>query len=230
MRDVAGGGDHQMIRREPISEAHTERVAMEPANCFRCAENRPAERMLRPEATGENFVEEILGVVQVHLDLFEDHLALFPNVVGIEFRAKNEIGNDVEGDRQVLIEDLGIEADLLFGGEGIEHAPDGVHFTGNVFGRASLRALEDHVFHEVGKAVLFGDFAAGTVADPNAYGDGTDVRHQLGDDHQAIGQNVLLDVARFASHKVILTQGGCNCHASREKKNWLSAPLTIIEW
>ena len=97
----------------------------------------------------------------------------------------------------MLVEDLGVEADLFLGGEGIEHAADGIHFAGDVFGRAALGAFEDHVFHEMGEAVFFGNLATGAIADPDANGDGADVGHRLSNDHKAVGEDVLLDVASF---------------------------------
>src|SRR6266852_3113916 len=175
---------------------------------FRCAENRPAQRMLRPEAARENLMKEIFGIVQVHLDFFEDDLALLLHVFGVKFRAQHEVGDHVEGDGQMLVKNLGVEADLFLGGEGVEHAADGIHFAGDGFGRAALGALENHVLHEVGQAVLPWDFTAGAVADPHADGDGAHVGHGLGDDHEAVGQNVLLNVARFGGHLIIVTQTG----------------------
>ncbi len=105
----------------------------------------------------------------------------------------------------MLVEDLGAEADLFFRRESVEHPPDGVHFAGDHFGGAALGALEDHVLDEVGKAVFFRDFAAGTVAHPDADGDRADVGHSFGNDHEAVGENVLLDVACFRGHGIIVT-------------------------
>src|SRR5215467_3259977 len=164
--------------------------------------------MLRPKAASENLVEKVFGVVQVHFDFFEDDLALLLDVFRIEFGAEDEVGNHVEGDGEMLIEDFGVEADLLFGSKGVEHAADGIHFAGDGFGGAALGALKDHVLHEVGEAVFLGDLAAGTIADPDANRDGADVRHGLGDDHQAVGEEVLLDVAGLIRHKRIVTQPG----------------------
>jgi hypothetical protein len=52
----------------------------------------------------------------------------------------------------------------------------------------------------VSEAIFFGDFAAGAVPDPYADGDGADVRHGLGKDHETVGQNSFLNVARFGRH------------------------------
>src|SRR6266436_1361057 len=197
-----------MIRREPIPKARKQRITVEGFHRFRRAENRAPERMLRPESARENFVKEILGIVQIHFYFFEDHLAFLLHVFGIEFRAEHEVGDHVKGDGQVLVKNLGVEANLFLGSEGVEHAADRIHFAGDGFGGAALRALEDHVLHEVREAVLFRNFAAGAVADPQADGDGAHVGHGLGDDHEAVGQNVFLNVARFGGHINIVTQAG----------------------
>ncbi len=195
--DVARGGDDQMIRREPIAKALVQVLAIELTDGFRSAKNRATERMLGPEATRENVVEKILGIVHVHLDFFEDDLAFFPDVAGIELGTKNEVGDNVEGDGQMLVEDFGVEANLLLRGERIEHAADRVHFAGDSFGGAALGTLENHVLDEMGEAVFFRNFAAGAVADPDADGDGAHVGHGLGDDHEAVAENVFLDVPSF---------------------------------
>ncbi len=197
VRDVASGGDDEMVRREPIMESLDEMIAIEGANGFRSAENGPAERMLGPEAARKNIVKEIFGIVQIHLNFFENDLALFSHVVGIKLGAKNEIGDDVKGDGKMVVEDFGVEADLLFRGEGVEHAADGIHFAGDRFGRAVLGAFEHHVLDEMGEAVFFRDFAARAIANPHADGDGAHVSHGLGDDHKTVAENVLLNVTRF---------------------------------
>jgi len=87
-------------------------------------------------------VKKIFGIVQVHLDFFEDHLAFFLHVFGIEFRPQHKVGDDVKGDGEVLIKNFCVEADLFFGSESVKHAADGIHFARDGFGGASLRALK----------------------------------------------------------------------------------------
>src|SRR5208282_929321 len=100
-----------MIGSEPVAETLDEMFTVEGANGFGRAENGAAERMLGPEAARENVVQLILGIVQVHLDFFKDDLPFFFYVSGIEFGTENEIGDDVKGNGQVLVEDFGVEAD-----------------------------------------------------------------------------------------------------------------------
>ena len=185
--DVSGSGDQNVIGSEPILKAAAKSFAIELANGLRSAEDRTAEGMIGPETTSKDVVEKILGIVEIHLDLFENDLALLFDVVGIEFRTENKIGKDIEGDGEVLVEYFSVETNLFFRGEGIEHAADGIHFAGNVFGGAAFGAFKHHVLKEVGETVFGGDFAAGAVADPDADGDRTDVLHGLGDNDEAVG-------------------------------------------
>src|SRR5882762_4362895 len=189
-----------MVRRKPVSETRTERLAIEFSDGLRRAENGTAQRMLRPEAARENIVKEIFGIIQVHLDFFEDDLALFFYVIGVEFWPENQIRDDVKGDGQVLVKNLSVEADLLLGSKRVKHAADGIHFAGDGFSGAAFRALENHVLDEVREAVFLENFAAGTIANPNADRNGANVGHRLCEDHEAVRQNVLLNVARFSRH------------------------------
>jgi hypothetical protein len=201
--NVASGGDDDVIGRKPILKTAKKGFATEIADGFRSTENGTAEGMFRPKAAGENIVEEIFGIVQIHLDFFEDDLALFLNVVGVKLGTKDEIGDDVKGDGEMLVEDLGVETDLLLGGKGVKHAADGIHFAGDVFGRTALGTLEDHMLEEMSQAVFGGGFATGTVANPDTDGDGADVLHGLGDDNESVGEDVAMNVARSRSHKTL---------------------------
>src|ERR1700752_102590 len=126
--NIARSSDQQMIGSKPFAKAALQRFTRELANCFRSAENRAAERMLGPEAARKNFVQQRFRVVEIHLDLFQNDLALLCHVFGIEKRTETQVGNDVEGNGQMVVEHLRVEANLLFRSEGVEHAADGIHF------------------------------------------------------------------------------------------------------
>src|ERR1700730_7349974 len=146
-------------------------------------------------------------MVQIHLDFFEDNLLFLLDVFGIKVWAQDEIGDDVESDRKMFIQHLGVEADLFLGGKSVEHPSNGIHLTRDRFGRAPFGTLKHHVLDKVSKTVFALGFAAGAVANPNSYGNGTDMGHRLGDDHEAMGQNVLFDVTHFRRHEGIVTYG-----------------------
>ncbi|GAC1636032.1 MAG: hypothetical protein NVS9B14_14090 [Candidatus Acidiferrum sp.] len=123
----------------------------------------------------------------------------------MEARAEAKIADDVKGDGQIFVENFGVETNLFFRRECIEHAANGIHFAGDVLGGAAFGAFEDHVLDEMSDAIFGRDFAAGTVANPDADRDGTDMGHGFRNDNQAVGKNVSLNVANLRGHKGIVT-------------------------
>lgn len=198
--DIAGGGDDKVIGYIPVLKNGEDRVAGEILYRVTRAEDGFAEGVAAPEILREGLVDEIFGIVLIHFDFFEDDGFFLDDVVFGEARPKDEVGDDVESDGKVLVENFGVEADHFFGGESIEHSADGVHFARDGFCAAALGAFEDHVFNEVRDAVAVGRLAAGTGRQPDADGNGADVGHLLGDHHQAVRQDFPADVASFRLH------------------------------
>ena len=56
--------------------------------------------MIFPEILGEDFVDEIVRIVFVHLDFFHDHAALAGDVGGIEHRVQNQVAENIERGRE----------------------------------------------------------------------------------------------------------------------------------
>ena len=64
-------------------------------------------------------------------------------------RRQKNIGQDVDGHRQMLIHDLGIVGGRFLGGEGVHLTAQGVHLDGDVLGTSPRRTLKEHMFDEV---------------------------------------------------------------------------------
>ena len=188
--EIAGGRDDHVRRDVGVVEILPQRLLIERLDGLRDAENRPAERMALPVGLGEDFVDQIVGRVLDHLDLFENHLLLAFDVVFLERGVKDDVGEDVERERQVLVEHLDVIAGVLFGGEGVELPADRIDFLSDVFGRAAGRALEEHVLDEVGDAAALVGLVARAARQPHPDADGTDVRHGLGDESKAVVENI----------------------------------------
>ena len=73
--------------------------------------------MAFPEVLREDLVDEIVGRVLDHLDLFEDHLLLALDLVGGKRRTQHDVREQVDGERQVLVEHLDVVAGVFLGGE-----------------------------------------------------------------------------------------------------------------
>ena len=156
--------------------------------------------MIFPEVLGEDFVDEVVGIVFVHFDFFEDHAPLAGDVLGGERGMQDEVGENFERDRNVFVEHFDVEADAFFGGEGVHVAADGVDLAGDLLGSAVLGAFEDHVLDEMGDAVRLRSFVARTGFEPNADGSRADVLHLLGDYGEAVGQHLTTNIADFFYH------------------------------
>ena len=180
--DVAGGRDHH-VRRAGSAAGRSATIWSRVSAAIDSsvpAIGRPSGES--PQAcVGEQVVHDVVGVVVVHRDLVEDHVALGLDVLGGEQRAGDHVAEHVDGQRQVLVEDPRVEAGVLLGGEGVELAADRVEGDRDVQRRALRGALEQQVLEEVRAAVQRGRLVARADADPDADAGGADAGHLLGD-------------------------------------------------
>ena len=150
-------------RARPLAAAEgDDGVAGEALDVLGRAEHGPAEGVL---AEGRA-VDQVLGhdgrLVVGAGDLLHDDAALPVELLGVDLRAADEVGQQVER----LGDDLGaagdVEGDDVVGRVGVEH---GAHLLGRLVDLAvvvvALAALEHQVLEEMGHAVLLGALGAG---------------------------------------------------------------------
>ena len=89
-------------------------------------EDRPPQRMAGPQILGEELVNEVVRRVLDHLDLFEDDLLFPADVLGAERRVHDDVGEHLDGQRQMLIEHFEVVARVFLGREGIHLSADGI--------------------------------------------------------------------------------------------------------
>src|SRR5579864_6122449 len=176
-------------------------LLLEPLYSLPRPQDRLPQRVILPEILGKDLVDQVIGVVLVHLDLFYDHAAFTRDVIGIEDRVEDQIAENIERGWNVLVENLDVEADTFFGGEGVHITADRVNLARNLFRGAMLRSLEHHVFDEMRDAIPLGVFIARPRLEPNANGGGADVLHLLGDHRQPIRELLTADTANFLGHE-----------------------------
>src|SRR5206468_8097981 len=191
--EVADRRDDQVPGRIDAPEVITQQLRVERLDRLLRAEDRTAERMILPEALREELVDEVVERVLDHLDLFDDDFLLALDVLGAERRVADDIGEDVDRERQMLVEDLDVVARVLLGGEGVELPADGVDRLCNILGRAARGALEQHVLDEMRDAPALGRFVAGAPGEPYADADRSDLRHLLGEKAKSVIENVSND-------------------------------------
>ena len=69
--------------------------------------------MVSPEILREDFVDEVIRVVLVHLDFFQDDPAFLPDVLHIEDRPQHQVAEHVHRDGHVLVKHFHVEANAL---------------------------------------------------------------------------------------------------------------------
>ncbi len=163
------------------------RIALELLDRVFGSQDGFAQGVVFPETLGKDFVDQVVGIVLVHLYFFEDHAALASDVSGVENRVQHQVAENVHGDGQVFVQHLDVEADTFLGGEGVHVAADGVHLARNFLRAAVLRALEDHVLDEVRDAIPLQVFVARAGLDPDPDRGGANMLHLLGDEDQPVG-------------------------------------------
>src|SRR5208283_4039860 len=166
--EMSGGGYDDVARGEAVGVGFEHSLALELLHGFFGSQDRLAQGVVLPEIMSEDFVDEVVGIVLVHFDLFEDDAAFAGYVLGGECGMKHQVGENLKRNWNVFVEHLDAEADALFGGEGVHVAADAVDLAGNLLGGAVLGAFEDHVLDEVGDAVDLRGLVAGTGLEPNA--------------------------------------------------------------
>ena len=89
--EVSRGGNDQVRRQVGAREVPPEAGGLERCDRVGGSQNRPAERMTRPELLSEHFVDEIVRRILDHLDLFENDALLLIDVRRREGRAHHQI-------------------------------------------------------------------------------------------------------------------------------------------
>src|SRR5205823_5041729 len=110
-----------------------------------------------------------------------------------------DVAEHVDGLRQVLRQDGGVEDGILLAGEGVGTGADAVKVAVDRKGVASLAALEDHVLEEVRHAGDFRRLVARPGADPEPQRHRPRRRDCLTDDRQSVRQNLAMKLHYYIS-------------------------------
>ena len=141
MADFAGRCDSHPARLIARFEKIQKVVTVKTIDRRFPAANRPADRMIFEEVDTEKIMDIIVRGVFRLGDFLQDHRALALDLLGVETRMEKNIAEQVDRQRQVFVENLGVVAGMLFGSKSVDHAADGVHLFGDLRRRCAARCL-----------------------------------------------------------------------------------------
>src|SRR6185437_8217179 len=166
--DRAGGGDDCRARAIAAVEIAVDRRPVEGPDAFPRAEDRPADRLIRPSGRGEEIEHQVVGRVVDRPDLLDDDI-LFPfELVGIERAVGEEVADHVERESGVAPQNPSEVARPLDPGLRVEVAPDILDRLRDLAGASPAGALERHVLDEMREPVLARALVAGSCCDEDS--------------------------------------------------------------
>ena len=189
MIQVSRRREDHIAAAEAVAVVAEELRLLQPAHRLLGSQDRLAQRMALPEVLGEDLVHQVVGVVLVHLDLFEDHTPLALDVALRKDRMQHQIAQYIERRRHMLIQHFNVEADRLFARKGVQVAADRVHLARNALRRPRLGALEHHVFHKMRDAVQLRDLMPRAGPHPHAHCHRAHVLHALRQNGQPVRED-----------------------------------------
>lgn len=139
----------------------------------------------------EVVVDDFGWGVFVEVDFFDDYVFLVFDFVEGEGGVEEDVGKEFEAPLKMFGEGCGVDAGLLFGGEGIKFASDSVDAVAYMVGTPMFGAFEDRVFDEMGGTFLVAYFVAGAYVDVDACV-GDDGVALTKDDSYAVGKGVVV--------------------------------------
>ncbi len=151
-----------------VAQIGDDGLARELADDLRAAQHRTAHRLVGKRALLEIIEDDVVGRVVCLADLLQDHRALALELGRVEARIHQDVGEDVERERHILLQHLGVIGRALARGIGVEVAADRLDLLGDGAGAAPLGALERHVLEEMGGAVDLRHLVPGADIDPEA--------------------------------------------------------------
>jgi hypothetical protein len=192
--DPAADPDDHPLRAVPRVEVGEEGVAGRRLDGLARPEDVPAERLVGVQQTVVDVADVALRRVEVHVHLLEDHALLLRDLLLVEPRVEEHVGEDVEGGVARLRAAADVVAGELLAGEGVELAADRVDLRGDrPCGRPPLRALEEHVLGEVRDALRLGRLVARARGEHDEARDRPNLGEGRADDADAVAELGLLE-------------------------------------
>ncbi len=134
MLQAPGRCQHQVVAPVFFMEELEQRLPGKPLDGLLRPEDRKAQGMTIPEDPFEEIMDVFVRRVLHHVDLLlHDGLFLF-DLLRVKERAAEDIRQEFNGKRQVVIGNFHIKGGQLFAGEGIHDSADRIDLRGDIKG------------------------------------------------------------------------------------------------
>ncbi len=186
--DISRRGDHHFFGAVMVSQIGHDGLAAEPADDLRAPQHRPAHRLVGKGAFLEIIEDDVVRRVVRLADFLQDHGALAFELLRVEGGVLQDVGENIERERHVLLQHLGVISRALARGIGVEVAAHRLDLLGDGPRAAPLGALERHVLEKMGDAVDLGRLVPRPDIDPDAERNRVDRIDAVGGDPQPARQ------------------------------------------
>src|SRR3989338_3748330 len=102
---------------------------------------------------------------------------------------EENVGQQIDRQRQVLVKHLGVVTGVFLGSKGIQHAADRVHFLRDAGGTALFGSFEEKVLDEMRNPVLVARLVTRPVLYPDSQANGAGICHLMREDANTVGQD-----------------------------------------
>src|SRR5438132_12261633 len=158
--------------------------------------------MILPEILREDFMDEVVRIVLIHLNFFEDDSPLAANILDGEDWVQHQIAQDIYRNRQVFVENLNVQADASLCRERIHVAADGINLARDLFCCTIPSPFKNHVLNEMRNTIPLRILIARTGLNPYSDRRRPDMLHRLGDHSQPVRQDFPTNVSKFFNHGI----------------------------
>ena len=186
--DRAGRRDDGGAGAVAATQIGIDRRPVEGLDALPRAEDRPADRLVRPGGRGEEIEHQVVWRVVDRSDFLDDDILLALELLRIERAFGEKVANDVEREIGVARQNAGEIACPLDAGLCVQVAADVLDRLGDFAGASTARALERHMLDEMREPVLARVLVARPRLDEHADRRGLNMGRRLGDDGEPRGK------------------------------------------
>ena len=185
--EVTGRREDDPGRRIMVFHVAEDGVAVHTPDQRRRTQYRAAEGLFGEGGFLEEIEDHVVGGVVGLVDFLDDDALFAGQFPLVHHRMLQDVGDDIDGQFQVLLENFSVVRGVLAGRIGVEVAADGLNLLDDADGAPAFGALEGHVLEQMRHAVDCGHLVTGAYLDPGAQRYGLDRIHEIGDDAKAVG-------------------------------------------